>query len=279
MGSRNRSDNRPILWVTTSWDDGYPLDTRLAELLHRYGVAATFYVPIRSQLPVMEPRQIRDLARMFDIGGHTVNHVRLDSVAPEAAREEIIQSKQMIEDITGSPCRMFCPPGGRYLRSHLDDVREAGYSGLRTVELMSVARPARRDGLMVMPTTLQLFPHGAAAYFKNALKRRRPENVKTYLLHGRRPGLPETVDSILDSLVESGGVFHLWGHSWEMEHSRLWGVLESVLKRLDAHRDRCRFVSNAALCEHFEHMEEAADVAPAGACAGGTFGLEDRAAR
>lgn len=242
-------EQRPPLWVTTSWDDGYPLDDRLAGLLHRYGIAGTFYVPIRSQLPVMEPRQIRDIARGFEIGGHTVNHVRLDSVPAAQAREEIVASKQRLEDITGVPCTMFCPPGGRFNPFHLDAMKEAGYKGARTVELMSVGLPQASGTLMVMPTTMQLFPHGPATYFKNALKRRSWQNLATYLRYGRGSDLPQVMASLLNSLRNTGGVFHLWGHSWEIEHSRLWGTLEVILKQLSAHRDQCRFVSNGALCQ------------------------------
>ena len=247
----NTGQHRPIVWVTSSWDDGYPLDLRLAELLDRYGIPATFYIPMRSQLPVLDTAQIRDLARSFDIGGHTVNHVRLHQVSLEASREEIIGSKQRIEDITGVPCTMFCPPGGRYLHPQLAYMRQAGYLGVRTVELMSVQRPALHHGLLFVPTTLQLYRHPASAYFKNALKRRRWTSLKTYLQFARGLDLPQAADSLLEALLESGGVLHLWGHSWELEHSRLWGVLENILKHLRAYRDRCRFVSNAALCEHF----------------------------
>ena len=247
--------NQPPVWITTSWDDGYPLDTRLAELLDRYRIPGTFYVPIRSQLPVLEPKQIRDLARGFEIGGHTVNHLRLDAVSAECARNEIFQCKQALEEITGRPCTMFCPPGGRFRESHLSDIREAGYVGLRTVELMSVEYPVQRGGLAILPTTLQLYQHDAAAYFKNAVKRGRWGNLQTYLRHARGADLLPAAESMLQSLLRSGGVFHLWGHSWEIEHSRLWGVLEQILKHLDSYRDRCRFVSNAALCSNVNGSE------------------------
>jgi peptidoglycan/xylan/chitin deacetylase (PgdA/CDA1 family) len=32
--------------VTTSWDDGHPLDLKLAELLKKYDVPATLYMPM-----------------------------------------------------------------------------------------------------------------------------------------------------------------------------------------------------------------------------------------
>lgn len=173
--SENRSplapSNQPLVWVTTSWDDGYPLDLRLAELLHRYDIEGTFYVPIRSQLPVMTAGQIQGLSRHFEIGGHTVNHVRLDQVGAQCGREEISGAKRHIEDITGKACTMFCPPAGRFSRSHLAAIRNAGYAGVRTVELMSVRYPAYQNDLSILGTTLQLYPHTASVYFKNAVKR------------------------------------------------------------------------------------------------------------
>ena len=241
----------PTLWVTTSWDDGYPLDIRLAELLDRYGVEGTFYVPIRSQLPVMDSVAIRELARRFDIGGHTVNHQRLTQLNPEEARREIFESKQRLEGITGRRCAVFCPPGGQYSLGHLRHIHQAGYAGLRTVELMSVAYPSTCEGLVMLPATLQLYPHQASTYLKNACKRGRWNNLQTFFRHVRLRDLVQTSEALLESLLSAGGVFHLWGHSWELEHSRLWEALEMILKHLQVHRDRCRFVSNQALCEQF----------------------------
>lgn len=246
---QTRDEARPVVLVTTSWDDGYPLDLRLADLLDRFGIEATFYVPVRSQMPVLGARQVRELAQRFDIGGHTVNHVLLTTVAGHTGAEEIRESKRRLEDITGKPCRMFCPPGGRFGRRHIADIREAGYCGVRTVELMSLDYPESRDGLVILPTTLQIYPHGAPAYFRNALKRGRWKNLKNYFELAHGGDLTETFESLLSKLMHRGGMLHIWGHSWELEHSRLWGTLTTILKHLDAYRDRCRFVSNSALCE------------------------------
>ena len=56
--------------VTTSWDDGHPLDLRMADLLARYGMTGAFYVPLlyRSR-PVMEKSQIiATMDRGMEIG-------------------------------------------------------------------------------------------------------------------------------------------------------------------------------------------------------------------
>jgi hypothetical protein len=40
-------------FLTASWDDGHPLDFRIADMLERYGLTGTFYVPSRAETTVM----------------------------------------------------------------------------------------------------------------------------------------------------------------------------------------------------------------------------------
>ena len=72
------------VFVTTSWDDGHDLDHKLAGLLGHHGLRATFYVAPRNiELPRRErlrSRDLRALARDFEIGGHTLTHLRLTSL-------------------------------------------------------------------------------------------------------------------------------------------------------------------------------------------------------
>lgn len=35
-------ENKQLI-ITTSWDDGHPLDLKIAELLDKYGINGTFY--------------------------------------------------------------------------------------------------------------------------------------------------------------------------------------------------------------------------------------------
>src|SRR5690348_5067659 len=124
---------RPALVITTSWDDGHPLDLRVAELLCRYNLPGTFYVPRSICTATMTPAQVRELSVGFEIGAHTLHHVDLLGVDATRAREEIAGSKAWVEDVTGRPCPMFCPPRGRFARRDLRLSREAGYVGVRTV--------------------------------------------------------------------------------------------------------------------------------------------------
>ena len=231
-------------YLTTSWDDGHPLDFRIADLLSKYGLTGTFYIPRHCQTPTMSADQLRELSRYFEIGAHTMHHVYLDGCVDEIARQEIEESKKWIEQTTGKPCPMFCPPGGKFNDKRLAQIAAAGFQAVRTVEMMSVARPAARDGLLMMPTTLQANPHAPTVYIRNILKRR-GKNLWLYLTKGRNPDWPTFAERLLKTAIARQGVFHLWGHSWEIEDAKQWKKLEDVLKMMSEVRTAAPCVTNS----------------------------------
>ena len=85
--------------MTTSWDDGHPLDLRVAELLAKSGLTGTFYVPRSSQKPVMNHSQIRELSNSFEIGAHTLEHVTIDRLPDREARIQLSGSREWIEEL------------------------------------------------------------------------------------------------------------------------------------------------------------------------------------
>ena len=120
-------------YLTISVDDGHPTDLKSTELLNRYGVKATFYIPTRnSEREVMNEGQIREVARIFDVGSHTLNHRPLKHVSHEEARAEIENGKKWLEDVTGKETVAFCYPKGKFNPVTLKLVREAGFLGART---------------------------------------------------------------------------------------------------------------------------------------------------
>jgi hypothetical protein len=177
----------------------------------------------------MMASQIRSLSAGFEVGAHTLSHAVLTDATADTAWDEISGSKSWIEDSTGSSCTLFCPPKGRYASRHLDMVRRAGFLGLRSAELLSLDFPRHQAGLLVMPTTLQAYPHGPAAFARNAIKRRAFGNLWRLILHGGSKEWPALAQSLLLHAVEHGGIFHLWGHSWELEETNQWHRLEEAL--------------------------------------------------
>lgn len=227
---------RSKAYLTTSWDDGHPLDLRLAELLQKYGIPATFYVPRRNVLPVMDAGAVRQLAAVFEIGGHTLNHVDLLVVEDDRARSEITGCRIAVEEITGMPCRSFCFPKGHYRRAHVAYVREAGFTVARTVELMSIAPPRERDGIALMATTVQARSAPVSTVFKNLVKRGAFVNALNYMRY-RGCEWAKTAEGLLEHAAQQKGVFHLWGHSWEIDECNEWKRLEEVFSVISERKE------------------------------------------
>lgn len=233
--------------VTTSWDDGHPLDLRIADLLGSYGLTGTFYVTRETGWPVMTSVEIRNLSSKFEIGAHMLEHRTLGQLMDEQARQQLSGSREWIEQVTGKPCRTLCFPGGKYRHEQLSLVRAAGYLSARTTELLSTDFPRRVDGLALIPTTVQAYPHSPLTYAKNALKRRSLVNLlRTRALFHRRDwrGLG---GRLLERTLRHGGVFHLWGHSWEIEQEHQWDRLEKLLATIAANKDKVTSMTNSEL--------------------------------
>jgi peptidoglycan/xylan/chitin deacetylase (PgdA/CDA1 family) len=235
-----------MTYITTSWDDGHPSDARVADLLTKYGLRGTFYVPRTAATATMSPAQVRDLAGSFEVGGHTIDHVVLTEATDGRARQEIAESKAWLEDLTGRPCPMFCPPKGKFARRHLDMIQSAGFSGVRTVELLSLDCPRPIDGLMLLPTTIQAHPHGFGGYARNLARRTAVRNLWLYLLHGRTTDWLTLTYRLLTRAVHRGGVFHLWGHAWELDATGQWARLEDAFRLMGEFASAAR--TNGDVC-------------------------------
>ena len=234
-------------WITTSWDDGHPLDLRIGDLLNKYGLTGTFYVPRAAEQEVMAPDQIRHLCRKFEIGAHTLDHTYLDSIPDTTAMEQIIGSRRWVEDLTGKECRSFCFPGGKFRKFHLKLVSEAGFRAARTVELLNVQGPQWANNLWLIPTTIQVFPHSRIAYARNAFKRRKVASLlrlRTLLLSTNWVAIAR---ELLLQISETGGTFHLWGHSWEIDREQQWQPLEDLFSTLKEYQGRFLSVTNGQL--------------------------------
>jgi peptidoglycan/xylan/chitin deacetylase (PgdA/CDA1 family) len=231
--------------VTTSWDDGDHADLKLAEFLRSSGVRGTFYVPISYQGRPLDHCQLRNLvSEGFEIGAHGLSHKPLWRLSPAELVQEVGPCKAILEDIIGREVRMFCYPRGRYDACVVRALQEAGYRGARTVRMLAT-RPTFTP--FEMPTTLQIFPHPSLTYLKNVARARRLESLQTCLLQMPRLGSwLELGKRLFDIVLENGGIWHLYGHSWEIERLGLWDDLCEILDYV-GRREGVSYVPNCAL--------------------------------
>jgi hypothetical protein len=235
-----------VLYVTTSWDDGSRHDLRLSDLLLRYGIAGTFYIAKNQSRRGLSDSEVRELGKCFEIGGHGINHLKLGRSAECDISEEIYGSKSYIEDLIGQQVTSFAYPYGSYNHTSVDCLAKAGFKLGRTTRAFSEPLV---DAPLAQGVTLQVASYGRIATEKQ-LKRvrvsRLPERLRLAELKTDSESNLSWTDLALrsfEAVQGLGGLWHLWGHSWEIEEHGRWGELETVLSRISTHK-AIRFVTN-----------------------------------
>ncbi len=228
--------------VTTSWDDGHELDEKLAHELHDLGFAGTFYIsPQSAEIPSerrIRGRALSQLAGRFEIGSHTLTHPHLTRLSLADAAREISLGNEAVQEIIGRTVTSFCYPYGAYRAEHVELVRAAGFR---------VARTIRRFGTGVSADPLQLGTTShAARYLADGwpVARRSRTIRQVCAMWGNWDVLAR---QLFQEARASGGVFHLWGHSWEIEANDDWSRLRTLLRYI-ADQD-VTFVTNGELIE------------------------------
>lgn len=210
--------------ITTSWDDGSKFDLKLSKLLLKYKIPATFYIPSNCEL---SKSQIKELSKNFEIGGHTKSHKTLTELKNSRLKNEILNNKIYLENIINKKISLFCYPRGKYNKDLKQLVGLLGYKYARTTKLFSGVLTDK----LLAPTTVHAFSHfyidwEALAYiFFNFYKK-------------------------------FGGVFHLWGHSWEIEKNNDWEKLERVLKYISKSSKVSQRFTNGGLLRQMEKKKD-----------------------
>lgn len=102
---------------------------RLLDLLARHGSSGTFFTV--GWLAEREPDLMKAIvAAGHEVASHTWDHVRITHQTPEAFRDSVRRTKQVIEDLTGAPVVGFRAPSFSIVRGTewaLDILLEEGY--------------------------------------------------------------------------------------------------------------------------------------------------------
>ncbi len=234
----------PRVFVTTSWDDGHELDTKMASFLADHGCPGTFYVSPRShEIPPkrrISNSELLELSGRFEVGCHTLTHPHLTRLSPSDAVREITDGKRAIEDVLGRTVSSFCYPYGAYDPTHVEMVRAAGFRVGRTTRRFSVA--VSSDPLQMATTT------HAARYRRDLGRAARHIVSPRQAIRMWRDWDVLALDAFEEAYA-AGGVIHIWGHSWEVEENGDWQRLSRLLTELAA-RDDVTMLTNGELGEH-----------------------------
>lgn len=132
--------------VVLTFDDGLASQYRLAlPLLERFGQTATFFVPtayLGGGRILMSWEQVRDLDRRgMTIGSHSHTHQDQRQLPPDRLRQELTESKRILEMRLGKPIQYFAHPFGALNAQTLAATAAAGYRSARSIDAGKSQRP------------------------------------------------------------------------------------------------------------------------------------------
>lgn len=183
--------------------------TKILQLAEHYRVQMSW--GICGKLATQEPtvfRQILYSSVNHDLGAHTFSHINLSSPAcsVDTARFDILKCIEVLKKI-GHPVS-FIFPWNR--EGHFTLLKELGFIVYRGDKEAKIAQPARKEGLWNIHQTCYLS--------EKSIDR------------------VSMIPKFLDFTIAYGGVFHVWGHLWNMHvNGNVEKFMENVLEPIFKH--------------------------------------------
>jgi peptidoglycan/xylan/chitin deacetylase (PgdA/CDA1 family) len=202
-----------MLTVVQCWDDGVTADVRLAEILRRHDAKATFNLSAGLHEARRKPSwmyhgvevarlgwdEMREVYAGFTIANHSLTHPHLEQMSHAAARREIVEGRDRLQQFFGQPVRGFVYPFGSYNDGVMDSVRDAGHVYARTAGSADHPFPPQ-NAMAFHPSCHFLAPDFRARYEQ----------------------------------TREGGVFYFWGHAYEMTTDAMWAAFEAMIAGIGA---------------------------------------------
>lgn len=210
---------KPRMTVVQCWDDGVTADVRLTEILRRHGAKATFnlnaglheterklavWVYRNTEVGRLGLNEMKAVYDGFTIANHSLTHPSLAKIPIDAARRDISEGRERLQQLFEQPVPGFAYPNGSYDDRVMAAVREAGHMYARTTGSADLPFPPKNP-MAFHPSCHFLVPDFWARYEK----------------------------------ARAGGVFYLWGHSYELISETMWTAFDEMIARITADPDSC----------------------------------------
>jgi peptidoglycan/xylan/chitin deacetylase (PgdA/CDA1 family) len=120
-----------------TFDDGHISNYNHAlPLLQEKSLRATFFIVasfIDSRSDTMNAAQLRELSSLgHEVGSHSWSHPVLTKCGSKELMNELVRSREAIEDVIGNPVRAISMPHGNWNGRVIAACKEAGYSHVYT---------------------------------------------------------------------------------------------------------------------------------------------------
>ncbi len=217
---------------TLSYDDGFPQDEQLIQLMNKYGIKGTFNLNSGDVL-FDQVKNSKERYKGHEIAVHGYTHGYLGRMAPAQAAYDILKDRELLEKEFGGTVRGLAYAHGSYNEETKQILKNCGIKYARTID---------NDYQFTMPRDW---------YFFN------PTCEDT------DPKLLELADRFvrLNPIYTQTNVFFVWGHSSVTAHKNLWDDLEAVFKKISG-SDDIWCATNIEICDYmtaFDNLIMSAD--------------------
>lgn len=198
--------------ITFSYDDGVTQDIRLIEILDKYGIRATFNLnsglfgtehTLNRQGVVVRhdkvpPSEVAKIYRAHEVSAHTLTHPHLTGLCEDEIIRQVERDRLALSDMVGYEVVGMAYPGGGFQNSDRVERVIRNHTGIkyaRTISLSYSFNP-----------TENLYRYKPTAF------------------HLDFADLYHLADEFFGS--DEGGVFYIWGHSYEFDIRDTWDEFE-----------------------------------------------------
>ena len=215
--------------ITFSYDDGVLQDFRLVELFNKYGIKATFNInsellgtegALTIQGKTIQHNKISrsDVAPLYkghEVASHTLTHPHLTYLPDEEIVRQVERDRENLSRLVGYEVVGMAYPGGGFQNSDRVENVIRRYTGVRYARTISLAYSfnSQENIFRYKPTAFHM------------------DFDVNYRL----------ADEFF--AMEGGGLFYIWGHSYEFDVDNTWDKLEEFLRYI-SHRPDIKYITN-----------------------------------
>lgn len=212
--------------VTFSYDDGSRNDLRLVEVLEKYGAKCTLNLVsgwVDASDNFLSKKDVFELSKTHEIANHTKGHVWNERIPLEQMVSQVVDAKNMLEDIIGKSVLGYAYPNGRYNDALVNLLKSLG---------ISYARTAAQTNNFTHPENFLIWD--GTCHHDNAVT-----YAKAFVNASSYAKLP---------------IFYVWGHSHDFESRGNWNVLTETLDILKED-ENIWYATNVEICEYLTAIQ------------------------
>jgi peptidoglycan/xylan/chitin deacetylase (PgdA/CDA1 family) len=152
--------------VVISFDDGYrPQYTFALPTLRGHGWAGLLNLKAEGS-ELYESNVKAMIAAGWELAAHTIHHLDLTELGPEELKEEVAESRKILQEEFKAPVNNFCYPAGKFDETVIEAVEAAGYTGA-TTEIPGFAEKGKPYELARLEILRESHVAGLAAALKS----------------------------------------------------------------------------------------------------------------